>query len=73
METFSGAEWVGHPGGPRVLLLSAQLVSGGRWAYRYSVSPGRVVTVLTEVSPGMIGPTDPDYAAVALQLAGVKT
>lgn len=70
METFSGAEWVGEDGGPRVLLLSAELASGGRWVYRYSVSPGRVVSVLTEVGPGMLAPTDPVYAGIAHQLAG---
>lgn len=73
METFTGAEWVGPAAGPRVLLLSAQLASGGRWVYRYSVGPGRVVSVLTEPGPGMLPPTDPAYAGIALQLAGAQT
>lgn len=70
METFRGAEWVGPPDGPRVLLIAAELASGGRWIYRYSVSPGRVVSVLTEPGPGMLPPTDPVYAGIVIELAG---
>lgn len=68
MRSFQGAQWVGPAAGPRVLLLAAEPLSGWRWAYTYSVSPGVSVTVVTMPGPGMLPATDPAYAGIVLDL-----
>lgn len=72
LRTFTGAEWVGHEGGPRVLLLSVSMLRGGNWLYVYSVSPGTNVQVTVCPAAGMLDPRDPDYAALVLAMIGRK-
>lgn len=62
--SWTGAQWVGDPGRGGVLLLSAGMVSGGRWCYTYSVRPGVQVAIITEAGPDSIAPTDPIYLEV---------
>lgn len=52
------------PGVPPVLALGAEPISGGRWAYRYSINPGQVVTLIVMPGPGMLPATDPAFAVV---------
>lgn len=72
MQTWQGAEWVGHDGGPKVLLLSVSMLRGGNWLYVYSVSPGTNVQVIVCPAAGMLDPLDPDYAALVLDMIGRK-
>ena len=68
MQRFRGARWVGPPAGPRVLLLSAEPISGQRWVYTYSITPGRTVSLVTMPGPGMLPPDHPDYATIVADL-----
>lgn len=68
MDRYRGARWVTAPDGRIVLLLAAQPASGGRWVYSYSVSPGRVVSLVTTPGPGMPDPGDSVLAQIALDV-----
>lgn len=56
--SYRGAMWVTSETAPAVLLIRAELASGGRWRYTYSPEPGITITVVTEAGPGMPGPAD---------------
>lgn len=68
MQHYQGAKWIEAPGIPPVLLLAADLISGGRWVYTYSVFPHGVVRLVVMPGPDMLPATDPAYAVVVHDL-----
>jgi hypothetical protein len=66
---FRGADPVGQAGGWLILLLAAEQLPGGSWAYTYSVRPGVNVMIMTWPGPDMLPPHDDTYARIAAQLA----
>lgn len=73
MQEFRGADVVGHAGRWLILLLAAEQVTGGSWAYTYSVAPGVRVKIVTRPGPDMLPAHDDTYARIAAQLAAPLT
>lgn len=69
MENWKGARPVPAPADALVLLLSEQLQDNGLIVYRYSVGPGRVVSLVTRPGPATL---PPDHPAVLAEVARIK-
>lgn len=69
MQEFRGADVVGQAGRWLILLLAAEQLPGGSWAYTYSVAPGVRVKIMTWPGPDMLPPHDDTFARIAAQLA----
>jgi hypothetical protein len=62
--SWRGAQILGTIGKWLVLALSCHQLTGGSWAYTYSVAPGISVQIVVRPGPDTPGPADPSYLEV---------
>lgn len=69
MEQWAGARKIADGPAWPVLLVAVEPASGGRWQARYSVSPGREVSLILEPGPAMPDPAGTVIADMVLELS----